>query len=63
MPRSMHEHVTLLQQQDPTVNLLDMLAQFHMPPAAQSIEDYIPHIDSATLSMGLKTNRYHQGFY
>eukprot|EP00804_Cyclotella_cryptica_P007007 CCRYP_007129-RA/>CCRYP_007129-RA protein AED:0.06 eAED:0.06 QI:292/1/1/1/1/1/3/31/1093 len=62
-PRSMREHVTLLQKQDPTLNLLDMVAQFHIPPAAQRIEYYPPHIDSAALSLGLKTNRYHQGVF
>ena len=62
-PRSMREHVTLLQKQDPTLNLLDMVAQFHVPPAAQRIEYYPPHIASSALSMGLKSNRYHQGVY
>jgi exosome complex exonuclease DIS3/RRP44 len=40
-----------------------MVAQFHVPPAAQRIEYYPPHIASSALSMGLKTNRYHQGVY
>ncbi|KAL9187896.1 hypothetical protein ACHAXT_006274 [Thalassiosira profunda] len=70
--RSMREHVTLLQKEDPTLNLLDMVAQFNAAPGAVdkgskgdsgSQNYYTPHIDSATLSHGLQTNRYFQGVY
>ena len=70
--RSMREHVTLLQKEDPTLNLLDMVAQFNTTTTsvrAGKEEDsssrnyYSPHIASSTLSLGLQTNKYYQGIY
>ncbi|KAL7532912.1 hypothetical protein ACHAXR_004927, partial [Thalassiosira sp. AJA248-18] len=75
--RSMRGHVTLLQKEDSTLNLLDMVAQFNTAPGTTSAggsskEDgtvghpqnyYPPHIASSTLSHGLQTNRYYQGVY
>ncbi len=74
---SMREHVTLLQKEDPTLNLLDMVANFSGGPGggtAMTADErgegtergqynYAPHIASATLSHGLRTNRYYQGVY
>jgi exosome complex exonuclease DIS3/RRP44 len=63
-PRSMREHVTIIQKEDPTLNLLDMVAQFNAQTnASQSIEYYPPHIPSSQLSVGLKTNKYYQGTF
>lgn len=63
-PRSMREHVTILQKEDPTLNLLDMVAQFNAPPnTTQSVEYYPAHIPSSQLSLGLKTNKYYQGTF
>ena len=63
-PRSMREHVTILQKEDPTLNLLDMVAQFNAPPNTnQNIEYYPHHIPSSQLSLGLKTNKYYQGTF
>lgn len=70
--RSMREHVTLLQKEDPTLNLLDMVAQFNAGPGMadnpsdqdRSAQNYYPpHIASSALSHGLQTNRYYQGIY
>ena len=63
-PRSMRQHVTLLQKEDPTLNLLDMVAQFNAPMnTSQSIEYYPAHIPSSQLSLGIKTNKYYQGTF
>ena len=63
-PRSMREHVAILQKEDPSLNLLDMVAQFNAPSnTTQSIEYYPPHIPSSQLSLGLKTNKYYQGTF
>jgi hypothetical protein len=75
--RSVREHVTLLQKEDPTLNLLDMVANFSVGSGGRTamtadervegIErgqySYAPHIASSTLSHGLRTNRYYQGVY
>lgn len=76
--RSMREHVTILQKEDPTLNLLDLVAQFHAVSGGDkggkkrasgedgdaSVETYYtPHVDSSALSHGLQTNRYYQGVY
>lgn len=68
--RSMRQHVALLQKEDPTLHLLDMVAQFNSAPDSNKGVDkeskeiyYSPHIDSADLSYGLKSNRYYQGTY
>mmetsp|Transcript_26940 Transcript_26940/g.41743 ORF Transcript_26940/g.41743 Transcript_26940/m.41743 type:complete len:1137 (+) Transcript_26940:222-3632(+) len=69
--RSMRQHVALLQKEDPTLHLLDMVAQFNSAPDStnRSVDNaskeiyYSPHIDSSDLSYGLKSNRYYQGTY
>ena len=75
--KSMREHVTTLQKEDNTLNLLDMVAQFNntnvsssAPPGFESNNTegnsnyyYTPHIQSKTLSTGLQTQRYYQGIY
>jgi len=72
--KSMREHVTTLQQEDNTLNLLDMVAQFNntssAPPGFESSNTaegsnyyYTPHIQSKTLMTGLQTQRYYQGIY
>ena len=74
--RSMREHVTLLQEEDPTLNLLDMVAQFNTTTSGSRTDEedigagsssrrnyYSPHIASSTLSLGLQTNKYYQGIY
>ena len=75
--RSMRNHVQILQNEDPTLNLLDMVAQFN---SNSNIEGgggsgantntgstsrlvYTPHITSSKLSSGLQTNMYYQGIY
>ncbi|KAL7508208.1 hypothetical protein ACHAXN_005291 [Cyclotella atomus] len=63
-PRSMREHVTILQKEDPNLNLLDMVAQFNAQTnVSQSIDYFPPHIPSSQLSLGLKTNAYYQGTF
>ena len=70
--RSMREHVTLLQREDPTLHLLDLLAQFHAGPRADKRasgvagdrpDGFAPQVASAALSRGLRTGRYYQGTY
>mmetsp|Transcript_22374 Transcript_22374/g.48514 ORF Transcript_22374/g.48514 Transcript_22374/m.48514 type:complete len:1161 (-) Transcript_22374:36-3518(-) len=71
--RTMREHVTLLQKEDSTLNLLDMVAQFQTGGDNKSVKGdqdggtakncYAPHIASSTLSHGLQTNSYYQGTY
>lgn len=68
--RSMRDHVALLQEEDPTLHLLDMVAQFSAAPDntdqnenARKEVYYPSHIDSSDLSYGLKSNKYYQGIY
>ena len=74
----MREHVTMLQRDDPTQNLLDVVAHFgaavvHSPAPAAGVgtttatntttAPYDPHLASSDLSHGLRSGRYHQGTY
>jgi exosome complex exonuclease DIS3/RRP44 len=75
--RSVRDHVALLQKEDPTLNMLDMVAHFgggsypappgfdeaDMTPTTTAIAPYEPHVSSSDLSRGLRANRYHQGVY
>ncbi|KAL3765917.1 hypothetical protein ACHAW5_003885 [Stephanodiscus triporus] len=72
--RSVREHVTILQKEDPTLNLLDLVAQFGGGGAAAAAKTttatsssppptYDPHVASSELSRGLRSGRYHQGTY
>jgi len=77
--KSMRDHVTTLQKEDNTLNLLDMVAQFNTtnvissaPPGFESSNTgegnsnntyYTPHIQSKTLMTGLQTQNYYQGIY
>jgi len=76
--KSMRDHVTTLQKEDNTLNLLDMVAQFNntnvissAPPGFESNNTgkgnsnnyYTPHIQSKTLMTGLQTQNYYQGIY
>ena len=69
--RSMRQHVALLQKEDPTLHLLDMVAQFNAAPdsTSRNVDNgntenyYTPHVDSADLSYGVKSNKYYQGTF
>eukprot|EP00584_Thalassiosira_punctigera_P006948 CAMPEP_0172528152 /NCGR_PEP_ID=MMETSP1067-20121228/2630_1 /TAXON_ID=265564 ORGANISM="Thalassiosira punctigera, Strain Tpunct2005C2" /NCGR_SAMPLE_ID=MMETSP1067 /ASSEMBLY_ACC=CAM_ASM_000444 /LENGTH=1190 /DNA_ID=CAMNT_0013312021 /DNA_START=26 /DNA_END=3598 /DNA_ORIENTATION=+ len=65
--RSMRDHVTLLQREDSTLNLLDMVAQFGGKEDQKQRDGarnyYPPHVASSALSHGLQTNQYYQGVY
>ena len=68
--RSVREQVTLLQREDGTLNLLDLVAQFGAAPGTGdggggdgAADFYRPHVAPSDVSRGLRTGRYYQGVY
>ncbi|KAL7544358.1 hypothetical protein ACHAWF_007745 [Thalassiosira exigua] len=74
--RSMRDHVTLLQREDPTLNLLDMVAQFQSARGGSNTDGdartgggaasefrFPPHAAASDLSRGLRGGKYHQGIF
>ena len=67
--RSVREQVSLLQAEDATLNLLDLVAQFNTAPGAGEgggegkADFYPPHVAPSAVSAGLRTGKYYQGVY
>ena len=65
-PRSVREHVTILEQDDPELSLSDLVAQFATSTKSESSRGnktsfYKPHLPQNELSIGTKSGKYYQG--
>jgi len=68
-PRSVREHIRLLEKEDPALGLSDVVAQFSTgsgggsaPSPANAVSIFTPHLPQADLSLGVKSGRYYQGY-
>ena len=68
-PRSVREHIRLLEKEDPALGLSDVVAQFSTGSGggsaaspANAVSIFAPHLPQADLSLGVKSGRYYQGY-